>query len=499
MIKALQAVLFFNYFTHRKRLKMKVLHICSEMYPLIKTGGLADVMGALPFAQQQAGNDVRVLIPYYPKVAQTLGETVEVATIGTFAGTVSVRFAYFNGLGVYVIDAPHLFMRDGNPYHDSNYQDYPDNHKRFALLGYIGAQLAQGLDHWWGTAQVLHAHDWQAGLACAYLKSWGSNVKTLFTIHNIAYIGRFNAFHLAELGLPWEFFHAEGLEFYGEISYLKAGLYFADRITTVSPTYAREITEEIAGAGLHGLLATRQYQGRLRGILNGVDAEVWNPETDTHIVVNYRANYMHGKAKNKAELQRIFGLPEDKEALLMVMVTRLTEQKGADFLLANIDTLMQHKVQIIVLGSGSPDLENALRYFQHKYPNQIGVKIGYDEALSHQIIAGGDLILVPSRFEPCGLTQLYGLKYGTLPLVRRTGGLADTVVDSHKESIENRSATGFVFDYPDAPAFLEAAMRAISLWQKQKLWSSVRQNALAQDFGWAKVAEQYQNLYHEII
>lgn len=476
---------------------MKILHICSEMYPLIKTGGLADVIGALPYAQQAQGNEARVILPYYPQVAEKLGETQEVATIGTFAGIVTLRFAYFNGLGVYVIDAPHLFNRR-LPYYDDNYQDYMDNYKRFALLSYVGAQVACGLDHWWGRANILHAHDWQAGLACAYLKHWNSPVKSIFTIHNIAYPGRFQAYHLAELGLPWEYFSPYGLEFYGEISYLKAGIYYADRVTTVSPTYAREITEQIAGAGMHGLLQNLQAQGRLRGILNGVDETVWNPELDQNIVANYRPSYMHGKAKNKAELQRYFGLPEDKEALLFVMVTRLTEQKGADFLLANIDEMMNHNVQLVVLGSGSPELEWLLKEAQSRYPHKIGVKIGYDEALSHQIIAGGDVILVPSRFEPCGLTQLYGLKYGTLPLVRKTGGLADTVNNSCKESIENRTATGFVFSSPDPTDFLDAVLRSISLWQKQKLWSSVRQNALAQDFGWAKVAEQYQALYQEI-
>lgn len=473
---------------------MKILHICSEMYPLIKTGGLADVLGALPYAQQAQGNDVRVVLPYYPQVAEKLGETVEVATLGTFAGIVSLRFAYLNGLGVYVIDAPHLFHRR-LPYYDDNYQDYMDNYKRFALLSYIGAQIAQGLDHWWGRVDVLHAHDWQAGLACAYLKSWHSPVKTVFTIHNIAYPGRFQAHHLAELGLPWHFYSPDGLEFYGEMSYLKAGIFYADRVTTVSPTYAREITEPIAGAGMHGLLQTRQAQGKLRGILNGVDDSVWNPATDSSIAATYHANHMQGKAKNKVELQRYFCLPEDKDALLFVMVTRLTEQKGADFLLANIDQIMQHNVQLVVLGSGSPDLEWWLKEAQSRYPHKIGLKIGYDEALSHQIIAGGDVILVPSRFEPCGLTQLYGLKYGTLPLVRHTGGLADTVNDSHSENLENGTATGFVFHYPDAQGFFDAVSRAINLWQKPTLWEAVRQNALTQDFGWHKVAQQYQTLY----
>lgn len=477
---------------------MKILHICSEMYPLVKTGGLADVMGALPYAQQAQGNDVRVLLPYYPQVAEKVGETAEIASFDTFAGWVTLRIANLNGLGIYLIDAPHLFQRWGNPYHDEHYNDYIDNYKRFALLSYLGASIASGFDQWWGKADILHSHDWQGGLACAYLKAWGSPVKSVFTIHNIAYSGRFQAHHLAELGLPWHFFNVEGLEFYGEMSYLKAGLYYADHVTTVSPTYAREITEPIAGGGMHGLLQRRQWDGSLSGVLNGVDENVWNPESDPFIVANYKPSYMQGKAKNKAELQRAFGLPENKEALLMVMVTRLTEQKGADFLLACVDRLMQHNVQLVVLGSGSPDLEYALNEAHHRYPHQIGVKIGYDEALSHQMIAAGDVILVPSRFEPCGLTQLYGLKYGTLPLVRQTGGLADTVIDSSKENIENRTATGFVFQYPDSEGFWDACQRAISLWQKPKLWSNVRQNALSQDFGWARAADTYQHIYQDL-
>lgn len=478
---------------------MKILHVCSEMYPLIKTGGLADVMGALPYAQQAEGNDVRVLIPYYPKVAETLGETYEITTIATFAGVVTIRFGELNGLGVYVIDAPHLFARHGNPYHDEWYHDYMDNYKRFALLGFLGAQLSEGLDSWWGSANVLHAHDWQAGLACAYLKHWNSHVKSVFTIHNIAYAGQFEARHLPELGLPWDFCQADGLEFHGEISYLKAGLFYADKITTVSPSYAEEITGEIAGNGMHGLLTTRYYQGRLQGILNGVDDNVWNPETDENLVANYKPSYMHGKGKNKAALQEKFGLPQDKTKPLMVMVTRLTSQKGADFLLTCIDGVMDLGFQLIVLGSGAPDLEQGLRDAKERYPEQVGIHIGYDEALSHQVIAGGDIILVPSRFEPCGLTQLYGLKYGTLPLVRRTGGLADTVVETNKETIAERTATGFVFNDPIPDAFYWACTQAAELWKKPKLWLSVRQNALAQDFGWHKVAKQYQALYNEIV
>ena len=478
---------------------MKILHVCSEMYPLLKTGGLADVMGALPLAQQNAGENVRVLLPCYPQVARMIGHTNVVAVRHTFAGTITLRQTDYHGLNIYLLDAPQCFAREGNPYHDSAYHDYTDNFRRFALLGFIGAQLAEGLDDWWGRADILHAHDWQAGLACAYLKHWQSTVKSVFTIHNIAYPGRFRAEHLPEIELPWHMYSTEGLEFAGEISYLKAGLYYADRITTVSPTYAQEITHAEAAYGMHGLLATRAYEGRLRGILNGVDDTVWHPAHDPHIIAHYHADDITNKKQNKAALQKHFGLPQDGKALLMVMVTRLAAQKGADLVLDALPELMDEPLQLVILGSGDPGLQNAFTQIAAQHPDKIGVHIGYDEALSHQIIAGGDIILVPSRFEPCGLTQLYGLKYGTLPLVRRTGGLADTVVDSHEATLADGTATGFTFDDATPAVFAAQVRRALALWQQSAVWQQVRHQAMTHDFGWQRAARQYQTLYQETL
>lgn len=477
---------------------MKVLHVCSELFPLIKTGGLADVMGALPFAQQVGGADVRVVLPMYPSVAEKIGATGHVAYFHTFAGHIEIRYADFRGVGIYLINAPHLYAREGNPYHDSHYRDYADNYLRFALLGWVGASLAAGADSWWGQANILHAHDWQAGLACAYLRAWGMPVKTVFTVHNMAYAGIFDPAHLSNIDLPSYFFHTNGLEFYGQMSYLKAGLYYADRITTVSPTYAKEITEEVNAHGFHGLLQTRAAEHRLSGILNGVDDTVWNPNKDTYLEQTYKHGKMQGKRVNKQSLQTIFHLPTKTDTALFVMVTRLVEQKGADILLDAAETLLTHDVQLVVLGTGEPYLENAFSDLAARYPHKVGVKIAYNEALSHQMIAGGDIILVPSRFEPCGLTQLYGLKYGTLPLVRATGGLADTVIDADKENLRLGKATGFVFDEATPEAFLNVAQRALAIWRKPKQWVSLRAKAMAKDFGWHKAAEAYQKLYLSI-
>ena len=476
---------------------MKTLHICSELYPLVKTGGLADVLGALPFAQKQAGMDVRVLLPMYPSVAEKIGETGHVAYHHTFAGDIEIRYADYNGVGLYLIDAPQLYRRDGNPYHDQYYADYGDNYLRFGLLGWVGASLAAGADSWW-KPDLVHGHDWQSGLAFAYLRAWAVPVKTVFTIHNIAYAGIFSGHHLAELGLPAYMYGTYGLEFYGQMSYLKAGLYYADHITTVSPTYAREITLPEHGYGFHGLLGERAAQGRLSGILNGVDDATWNPATDNNIAKPYQPNHMQGKRVDKHTLQQTYNLPTDDSVPLLVMITRLTEQKGADILLAAAETLLARPLQLAVLGTGSPDLEAAFRDLEARHPDKVGVRITYNEALSHQMIAGGDVILVPSRFEPCGLTQLYGLKYGTLPLVRETGGLADTVTNTQPDTLANKTATGFTFYDPTPDALLSTVGRMLESWHNPKQWAAIRATAMAQDNSWHKAAEAYDALYNSL-
>ncbi|KGQ70526.1 glycogen synthase [Chelonobacter oris] len=476
---------------------MKILHVCSELYPLLKTGGLADVTGALPFAQQQNGDDVRVLLPAFPSVAAGLPASTAVGTFDTFAGEATLRYTTYHGLGIYLIDAPHLYHREGNPYHDSGYNDYADNYQRFALLAWFGAELGDNLDGWW-KADVVHAHDWHAGLACAYLYAKGRPAKSVFTIHNLAYQGQFHYNHMFEIGLPLEMFHVDGLELNGQISYLKAGLYYADHVTAVSPTYAREITTAEYAYGLEGLLITLQRQNKLSGVLNGVDYTIWNPENDTHLPANYKLKSMTGKGKCKAELQKAFRLPQEKNALLFVMVTRLTAQKGVDLLLQALPQVLQEGMQFILLGSGDKEYEQAFSQLELQYPQQVSIEIGYNEALSHLVIAGGDVILVPSRFEPCGLTQLYGLKYGTLPLVRATGGLADTVTDSSKANLKDRSATGFVFDAADAEELASAFERAATLWRAKPQWYKVRINAMEADFSWRLAAEKYSVIYQRL-
>ncbi|MBV7388481.1 glycogen synthase GlgA [Pasteurellaceae bacterium TAE3-ERU1] len=476
---------------------MKILHVCSELYPLLKTGGLADVTGALPFAQQKNGDDVRVLMPAYPDVIGGLPPSTEVGTYATFAGWVTLRYTDYNGLGIYLIDAPHLYQREGNPYHDQWYNDYADNYKRFALLGWFGAELGAGLDSWW-KADVVHAHDWHAGMACAYLAAKGRPAKSVFTIHNLAYQGMFSFHHMYEIGLPLEMFNVNGVELNGQISYLKAGLYYADHVTAVSPTYAREITTPEYAYGLEGLLSTLMYEGRLSGVLNGVDYTIWNPALDSALPAHYQLGNMKGKAECKLALQRAFNLPENKNAQVFVMVTRLTAQKGVDMLLEALPRVLNENMQFILLGSGDSYFEEAFCHLRDSFPEQIGVEIGYNEKLSHLVIAGGDVILVPSRFEPCGLTQLYGLKYGTLPLVRATGGLADTVVASHKDSIKQRTATGFVFEHADAQGLIWAFEQAQTLWRAKPQWYKVRIDAMEADFSWHIAAEKYAVIYHSL-
>lgn len=466
---------------------MNILHVASECYPLIKTGGLADVVGALPWAQAQAGHDVRLVLPYYPHVARQLPEAPIIRELSTFAGGVALRSTNYNGVRLYLIDGQHLYGREGNPYHDENYWDYSDNVYRFALLGWFGAALAAGMDEWWGRADVLHAHDWQAGLSCAYLTYWQSPVKRVFTIHNLAYQGIFYPHHIPEVALPWHMFNVNGLECHGQFSMLKAGIYYADEITTVSPAYAQEITHIEGGCGLHGLLAERAGLGRLHGILNGIDASIWSPEHDPIIKHHYDAKHLADKQANKLALQRTFSLKADRNALLTILVSRLTEQKGIDLLLDALPELLDAgNTQFAVLGSGDPVLSQSFERLATEYPGRVGVYIGYDEALSHQMMAGGDLIVVPSRFEPCGLTQLYGMAYGTLPLVRRVGGLGDSVYDGR---------TGFVFDQATSDSLIDTYRRALDIWLQPRKWQTMQRQAMNEDFGWHKAAQQYLDIY----
>lgn len=478
---------------------MRVLHVCSEIYPLLKTGGLADVAGALPVAQVRGGVDARVLVPGFPALMAGVVDQQLVTELD--GGMRLLRGAMpDSGLAVYVIDAPALYDRPGNPYADANNAPYADNDRRFALLGWIAAQLAQGLDPAW-RPQILHAHDWHAGLAPAYLKAAeqarGQRIAgSVQTIHNLAYQGNFPASAFGALHLPGHFYAADGLEFYGMCSFLKAGLFYADKLTTVSPTYAREIQGAEQGCGFDGLL--RQRAGDLVGILNGVDDTVWNPATDPFIPQPYDRNKMSGKRKGKKALQKEMGLAVEEKAPLFCIVSRLTEQKGLHLVLDALPGIVARGGQLLVLGAGDTAFEAQLKAAAAAQPASVAVHLGYDEQLAHRLIAASDVIMVPSRFEPCGLTQLYGLKYGTLPLVRRVGGLADTVVDASLENLHEHLATGFVFDQFDAPGIDAAVRRAFALYKRTNEWEDVQTYAMQQQFGWDAAAAQYLALYEQI-
>lgn len=477
---------------------MKVLQVCAELFPLLKTGGLADVAGALPGALQARGCDVRVLLPGFPAIRQGIPDAAPVRTHGAVAGDAQLLLGRLpdSGALAYVIQSP-WFDIEGNPYVGKDGKPHAGHHRRFALLGQIAAQLAEGLDASW-QPQVVHGHDWHAGLAPAYLRAaerrQGRKLAgSVYTVHNLAFQGLFPLDVLHQLGLPAEFFHMHGLEFHGQVCFMKAGLVYADRITTVSPTYAREIQGEEQGCGLDGVLRLRS--GDLSGILNGVDPAVWNPASDAHIAHKYDARRLGGKAACRGALQAEFGLAPQEDAPLFGAVSRLTEQKGFNLVLAGLPELLRRGGQLVVLGSGDAALEAELRRAAEAQPQSVALRIGYDELLAHRIVAGADVILVPSRFEPCGLTQLYGLKYGTLPLVRQVGGLADTVIDSSLENLADALATGFVFDRFDVEPYTAAVRRAFALFRRKAEWRRVQARAMAQPYDWDAAAARYLELY----
>ena len=483
---------------------MRVLQVCAELFPLLKTGGLADVCGALPAALAARGVDIRVLVPGFPAMLRGVPDARPVAVAGGLPVGVRLLRGSMPGtsssseIPLYLIDAPLLFAREGNPYSDADGEPYADNHRRFALLGRIAAQLAAGLDPAW-SAELVHGHDWHAGLAPAYLHAAAlqgqPKVASVHTVHNLAFQGLFPSHALTDLGLPLEFFRLSsgGLEFHHQISFMKAGLHYADRITTVSPTYAREIQSAEQGCGLDGVL--RERAGVLSGILNGVDDAVWSPVTDTLINARYSAGKLAGKVKCRRALQKALGLAQQDAQPLFGVVSRLTEQKGFKLILDGLHALLARGGQLVVLGSGEPALVAALQAAAAEHPQAVAVTVGYDEALAHRIVAGADVIMVPSRFEPCGLTQLYGLNYGTLPLVHRVGGLADTVVDCSLENLDDDSATGFVFERFDQLDYQAALRRAFALFARKPEWQAVQQRGMAQDFGWDAAAGRYVEEY----
>ncbi len=473
---------------------MLVLSVASEIYPLIKTGGLADVVGALPGALAPCGVNTRTLVPGYRAVMNAMegGETVHHYPM-FFGGAAQILTATAHGLDLFVLDAPHLYDRPGNPYTGPDGRDWPDNAERFAALSRAGADLAKAIMPGF-TPDIVHVHDWQAGLVPAYLHYDRSrHPACIATVHNLAFQGQFPASLLPKIGLSSESFEVGGVEYYGTIGYLKAALQFADQITTVSPTYALEIMQPEWGMGLDGLL--RQRRSVVSGILNGIDTEVWNPANDIYLAAHYDDKNLEARARNKMALQKRMGLPVDSARPLFGVVSRLSWQKGLD-LLADTLPLISSVGQLALLGAGEPQLEE--KYTNARSQN-IACEFRYDEALAHLIQAGADVLLVPSRFEPCGLTQLCALRYGAVPLVARVGGLADTIVDANEAALAAGTATGIQF-WPVNGMMIEAAIRrALRLYHDKSAWALLQRNGMRGDVSWQHSARAYAALYREIL
>ena len=477
---------------------LAILFVASEMAPWVKTGGLGDVAAALPQALRRDGHDVRVLLPHYPALAAAFPRARAVAELPALAPALPparlLAAESAAGLPLLLLDCPDIYGAGGDPYLDTYGQDRHDNPVRFGLLSRVAALLGQSRSPLDWRVDVVHLNDWQSALAAAYLHYEGG-AASVVTVHNIAFPGCFGREHLAGLGLPQSAWRFDGVEYHGQLSFLKSGLQFASAISTVSPTYAQEIQEERLGYGLAPLM--RHRAADLRGILNGIDADAWNPATDPALSRPYGAHCLGAKRDNKIALQQEMGLELAPERPLFGVVSRLTQQKGLDLLLAVADRLPELPAQLVVLGTGDAQLQRGFRALAERHPGQIAVELGFDDALAHRIEAGADSFLMPSRFEPCGLNQMYSLRYGTPPVVRATGGLADTVVDVSEATLADKTANGFVFQEDTSQALWQAMARAHRAWCDKRLWLRIRQNGMRRDYSWRRAARDYASLYRQ--
>jgi starch synthase len=475
---------------------MKVLAVASELYPLVKTGGLADVTGALPPALARRGIEMRTLIPGYPAVMEGVSKGKLLhrypALLGAEARLVAARAGEVE---LIVLDAPALFDRPGGPYAGAGGGDHIDNWRRFAALSKAGADIAGGIAKAF-RPDLVQSHDWQAAMTAAYLRYAGNARPSVVTIHNLAFQGHFPAAIFGALELPAEAYGLDGVEYYGGVGYLKGGLQSAWAITTVSPTYATEIATPAFGMGLDGLISLRA--DTLSGIVNGIDTEVWDPARDPHLTATYSARSMKGRAVNRRAIETHFGLDADNAPLFEV-VSRITWQKGIDILASATDAIVAAGGKLAVLGAGDAALEGQFLGLAARHRGRVGVTIGYDEALSHRMQGGGDAILIPSRFEPCGLTQLYGLRYGCVPVVARTGGLADTVIDANPAALSAGVATGIQFSPIDAAGLIGAVRRAVALYHEPKAWSAMQRQGMKADVSWDASAERYAALFEALL
>jgi starch synthase len=485
-----------------ERQALRVLFATPELAPWAKSGGLADVSAALPGALRDIGVDVRVLVPAYPALRAAFGDAVEVKRSlnldGAFAPAKLLVARPEGRVPLLLIDCPDYYERKGSAYQDSAGHDWLDNHLRFGLLSRVAALLGSAASPLDWTPHIVQCHDWPTGLTPAYLNfETHTHCATLMTIHNMAFQGVFPASTLPALALPPQSFSVEGVEYYGKLSFLKAGTHYADRISTVSPSYAREIQGDEFGFGLSGLL--RHRSSRLTGILNGIDTTEWNPAIDPLIATRYDLTRLEDKVINKTALQRRGNLEPRENIPLLGVVSRLTHQKGIDLLAEIAPQIVAHEAQLVVLGSGMPQLERMLRELAGRFPRQITVVIGYDESLAHLIEAAADIFLMPSRYEPCGLNQMYSMRYGTPPVVRATGGLADTVTDCNEHTLVKGTATGFVFLEASAAALLAAIERALRTWHDPEAWRRLQTNGMNREFGWRVSAQRYRELFEALV
>lgn len=480
--------------------KLKVLFAASEVAPLIKTGGLADVAGSLPSALSGLGVDVRILVPGYPQVIDAMKSKGRAANLPSLPGVPPAELLaskHASGVQLLIVQCA-IYERPGGPYQDAAGRDWPDNDLRFGLLSYVAALLSSQSSPFPWIPDILHCNDWQTGLAPAYMRYVdGTKAKTVFTVHNLGYQGVFPPQTTTKLGLPPQALAIDGIEYYGNMSFMKAGLQFSDQITTVSPSYAEEIQTEAMGMGMQGLLSHRR--DALTGILNGIDTDAWDPDNDPYVERYYNPGRLAHKEDNRKALRARLGLNDEADMPLFATVGRMTGQKGLDLLAEIAPALVDFPAQLAVLGSGDDALQAQYLALAQKHAGKIAVQIGFDEGLSHQIEAGADIFVMPSRYEPCGLNQMYSQRYGTPPVVHATGGLRDSVVDVSAQTLSDKTATGFAFAPLSAPNLLDACRRAADLYRNKRVWRQVQKNGMGRDFSWESSANAYLALYRRLL
>lgn len=475
---------------------MKVLSVASEVFPLVKTGGLADVAGALPLALKAQDVDVVTLLPGYPAVIRAIENPVLRLTIPELFGVEArVLEAKHHGLDLLVLDIPAFYDRPGGPYIDAAGKDHADNWKRFAALSKAGAAIAQGAWHEW-KPDLVHVHDWQSAMVPVYMRyALEPEIPSLITIHNIAFQGQFGPEIVPYLGLPSHAYW-ESLEYYGSVSFLKAGLMTAHALSTVSPSYAEEILTAEFGMGLEGVIASRADD--LYGIVNGIDAAIWNPASDPFLASPFASGSLKGRAANKKALLQQFALDDGDDAPVFSIISRLTWQKGMDVLIDVVDDIVAMGGRLTILGTGDPLLEEDLLAASIRHKGKVGMTPAYNEPLSHLMQGGSDALIVPSRFEPCGLTQLYALRYGCVPIVARTGGLNDTVIDANEAALISGAATGIQFSPVTSDGLRQAVRRAFRLYGQKDTWGQMQKQGMKSDVSWGRSADRYAELYKRL-